>query len=85
MCTYYVLIGAHSPQISPQLNVLTSPPPKKIKRVNGYNLFFSNCVRTCPDISSGRCAGNHPLPFCYVCYIWWPDTIMYCKQTWVGM
>lgn len=32
--------------------IITGPPMKKIKRVNGYNLFFSNCVRTSPEIST---------------------------------
>ena len=33
--------------------IITGPPVKKIKRVNGYNLFFSDCVRSNPEISTG--------------------------------
>ena len=38
---------------SPQTRLVTSPPAKKIKRVNGYNLFFSDTVRSGPEISTG--------------------------------
>ena len=38
---------------SPQTRLITSPPTKKIKRVNGYNLFFSDTVRSGPEISTG--------------------------------
>ena len=38
---------------SPQTRLITSPPAKKIKRVNGYNLFFSDTVRSGPEISTG--------------------------------
>lgn len=37
---------------SSQTKFVTPPPTKKFKRVNGYNLFFSYCVRTYPDIST---------------------------------
>ena len=40
---------------SPQTRLITSPPVKKIKRVNGYNLFFSDTVRSGPEISTGTC------------------------------
>ncbi|CAI8015202.1 hypothetical protein GBAR_LOCUS9451, partial [Geodia barretti] len=43
------LIGTAS---SPQTRLVTSPPAKKIKRVNGYNLFFSDTVRSGPEIST---------------------------------
>lgn len=33
--------------------IITGPPAKKFKRINGYNLFFSNCVRSNPEISTG--------------------------------
>ncbi len=34
--------------------VVAGPPVKKFKRVNGYNLFFSDCVRrNNPEISTG--------------------------------
>ncbi|XP_064404228.1 uncharacterized protein LOC135349615 [Halichondria panicea] len=32
--------------------VIATPPTKKIKRVNGYNLFFSHVVRTRDDVGS---------------------------------
>ncbi len=35
--------------------VIATPPTKKIKRVNGYNLFFSHVVRTRDDVGSGGC------------------------------
>eukprot|EP00731_Ephydatia_muelleri_P035662 Em0145g14a len=37
---------------SSQTKFVTPPAAKKFKRVNGYNLFFSYCVRTYPDIST---------------------------------
>jgi hypothetical protein len=43
------LIGTAS---SPQTRLVTIPPAKKIKRVNGYNLFFSHTVRSGPEIST---------------------------------
>lgn len=42
-----VLQGETSPRI------IAGTPAKKFKRVNGYNLFFSDCVRTHPEISTG--------------------------------
>lgn len=36
----------------PQPKVVIPPPSKKIKRVNGYNLFFSHTVRTRNDVGS---------------------------------
>ena len=38
---------------SPTTRLVPSPPAKKIKRVNGYNLFFSDTVRSGPEISTG--------------------------------
>eukprot|EP00731_Ephydatia_muelleri_P035133 Em0099g5a len=35
-----------------RVKFVTPPAAKKFKRVNGYNLFFSYCVRTYPDIST---------------------------------
>ena len=41
---------------SPVLQLSSLPPPaKKGRKVNGYNVFFSNYVRTNPALTSGRC------------------------------
>ena len=50
-----VAMVMHSALLQSEMNpkIITGPPAKKFKRINGYNLFFSNCVRSHPEISTG--------------------------------